>query len=288
MRGLIFFFFCPLLLAQSHWVDTASTVSIDVRMVEIYAAVLDHRGKNVTGLTANNFEVIEDGFPQRISVFQPGDTTLTTALLIDSTGSMLKDLPHVKNAVATLLNFMKPDDRIGLYAFASRLTTLQPFTQDRASVLRAVMRTRASGNTALFDALTQLSSDVSRVTGKRVILLFTDGADNCSVVSREAAVRNIKRIGIPVYAVAEGGALKSKPFMQCLTDICTGSGGLVFQARKADELARIFEIIARDLQHLYLIGYYPQETSSSPWHSISLRLPQLRDLKVRAKEGYWQ
>lgn len=232
MRGLIFFLFSPLLLAQNNLVEKTSTLSVNVRMVEVYASVLDQHGKHVHGLTADNFEVVEDGQPQKIRLFEPESAALTAALLIDTTGSMLKDLPHVKNAVSTLLTLMKPVDSFGLFSFNTRLTTIQPFTQDRAGALRAMMRTRAAGTTALFDALTQLSLEVSRLNGKKVILLFTDGADNASVVPKESAVRNIKKVGVPVYAVAQGEALTSRSLMQSLTEICTATGGMVFPSQE--------------------------------------------------------
>ncbi len=79
-------------------------------MVEVYASVMDGRGRPVPGLKADQFEVVEDGRPQPIRLFQPQSSSLTMALVIDTTGSMMRELPRVKNAVANLLGLMKPDD----------------------------------------------------------------------------------------------------------------------------------------------------------------------------------
>lgn len=267
-----------------------TTLSVNVRMVEVYASVLDSHGKHVLGLGKDQFEIAEDGQVQKVQLFESQAAALSTALLIDTTGSMLRDLPRVKNAVSNLLSLMKPEDSFGLFSFDTRLTILHPFSRDRASAMRALLRTRASGATALYDALTQLASEVSKSSGKKVILLFTDGDDNSSIMTREAAERNVKRVGVPIYAVAEGAALASKPLMKSLEEICRSTGGLIFQARKSDDLAHIFGEIGRDLQYLYLVGYYPSldHQRKTDWHRVSVRLPQHRDFKIRAKEGYWQ
>ena len=266
------------------------TLLVDVRMVEVYASVLDSHGKHVLGLEKDQFEIAEDGRPQKIQLFEPQTAALSTALLIDTTGSMLKELPHVKNAVSVLLSSMKPEDSFGLFSFTASLTILHPFSRDRAAAMRELLRTRAAGTTALFDALTQLALEVSKVNGKKVILLFTDGNDNSSHMTRETAVRNINRVGVPVYAVAKGDALASKPLMKCLEEICQSTGGRVFKAKKSEDLVRIFAEIGRELQHLYLMGYYPSldNPRKSDWHKVAVRLPEHRDFKVRAKEGYWQ
>jgi VWFA-related protein len=257
-------------------------------MVEVYAAVTDNHGRQVPGLKADQFEVIEDGTQQRIQLFEPYTSALTVALLIDTTGSMTRELPFVKNAVSKLLALMKPQDSFGLFSFSDRLTVLQPFTQDRQAATRALLRTRAAGRTALFDALTQLAPELSRVTGKKAILLFTDGDDNSSLLTRENAIRNIKRIGIPVYAVAQGEALGNKTLRKCLEEISEATCGISYEVKSQDDLAKIFDEIGRDLQHLYLIGYQPPTETKSDWHKITVRVRAQKGVKIRAKEGYWR
>src|SRR5262249_22258841 len=132
------------------------------------------------------------------SLFEPQTAKVTTALLIDCTGSMARQLSHIRDGVTRLLISSKPEDSFGLFAFSNRLRVLQSFTQNRSAVLKALLQTRAMGNTALFDSLAQLTHELSGVEGKRAILLFTDGDDNASVLSPDAAVESIKRMGIPL------------------------------------------------------------------------------------------
>jgi Ca-activated chloride channel homolog len=285
MRWLGLLLLCQPLLSQGLSGDPSS-LSVKVRMVEVYAAVLDHRGKHIPGLDPSQFEIMEDGQRQEISLFKPQAATVTAAILIDCTGSMARELPHVKNAVAGLLTAAKPEDSFGLFAFSNRLKVLQSFTQNRRAVLKALLETRAMGDTALFDSLAQLARELSGVDGKRAILLFTDGDDNASVLSPNAAVESIKRTGIPMYTIAQGQALKCPQLIKRLEEISKATGGLLFEVNRTEEIAKKFQEIEEDLQHLYLLGYYSSNQSNSDWRRIMVRLPHQRGAKIRAKEGY--
>lgn len=262
------------------------TISVRVRLVEVHAAVRDGRGHYLSGLQAGQFKVMEDGRPQSIHLFEAQSSAMTLALLVDTTGSMSKVLPHVKNAVAQLVTAMKPEDSVGLFSFRNRLGELQPFTQDHGAALRALLATRAAGSTALFDSLTQLAVVLSRTNGKKAILLFTDGEDNSSLLSMEQALQTVKRNGFPVYAVSQGSALEHKAMLARLREISEVTGGMAFEVRKPDEIATAFNQIGADLQHLYLLAYYPSVQEKSRWRKIDVLLPFQKGVKVRAKEGY--
>ena len=276
----------PEVQAQTNKVRT---LRINVRMVEVYTAVFDRGDRYVPGLAPKDFQIEENGQIQSIQAFESQTSALTIALLVDTTGSMLKPLPHVKNAVADLLSEIKPQDRFGLFAFNNRLQVLVPFTKDRRSALRALFRMRASGSTALFDSLAQLAPHLARVTGKKAILLFTDGEDTSSVLSMEDSVRTIKRVGIPIYTVFQGRALESQLLIDRLTDISDATGGVAVRIRRPEEISRVFTEIVKDLQNLYLLGYYPPaeiDSGNGGGRKISVRVPRHNDFRVRAKEGY--
>jgi Ca-activated chloride channel family protein len=264
----------------------ADTLSVRVRLVEVHAAVLDQKGRYLSGLNAGQFQLMEDGRPQKISLFEAQSSTMTLALLVDTTGSMAKVLPHVKNAVAQLVSAMKPEDSIGLFSFRNRLSVLQPFTRDHGATLKALLATRAAGSTALFDSLTQLAIELSGTNGKKAILLFTDGEDNSSLLSMQQALETVKRNGFPIYAVSQGSALQNKTMLNRLQEISRVTGGIAFEVRQMDEIATAFNRIAADLQHLYLLAYYPSVQENSRWRKINVVLPEQKGLKIRAKEGY--
>jgi Ca-activated chloride channel homolog len=273
-------------LEAQKFETTADTLSVRVRLVEVHAAVTDQRGRYLSGLQAGQFRVMEDGRPQAIHIFEAQSSALTLALLVDTTGSMAKVLPHVKNAVAQLVSAMKPEDSIGLFSFRNRLSVLQPFTRDHSAALKALLATRAAGSTALFDSLTQLAVELSRTNGKKAILLFTDGEDNSSLLSMEQALQTVKRNGFPIYAVSQGAALENKTMLKRLQEVSELSGGMAFEVRDSDEIGKTFSRVAADLQHLYLLAYYPSHQENLRWRTINVVLPEQKGLKVRAKEGY--
>lgn len=287
---LLFFLFLWAFQTTYHAKDPkVRTLRINVRMVEVYAAVFDERGRYIPGLTMNDFEIEENGQIQSVQSFESSSSALTLALLVDTTGSMLQPLPHVKNAVADLLTQIKPQDRFGLFSFNNRLKVLVPFTKNRRTALRALFRMRATGSTALFDSLAQLAPHLARVTGKKAILLFTDGEDTSSVLSMEDSVRTIKRVGIPVYTISQGRALKSRLLLDRLEDISDETGGVSFRIKRPEEIGSVFSEIVKDLQHLYLLSYYPLSESSSNnrrWRKISVRVRNSKGITVRSKEGY--
>jgi VWFA-related protein len=257
-------------------------------MIEVFASVSDDNGRPITNLQAQDFQVLEDNRPQQIKIFQPQSTAMTLALLVDTTGSMAADLPHVKNAVARLLSTVKPEDSIGLFTFANGLNKLSDFSTDRSVILGGILKTRAAGQTALFDSLAQLSRQLSRDGGKKAILLFTDGDDNSSVISLEASVKEVQRIGVPIYAVLYGRALNDANLFKRLETISVSTGGIPIKVRSSDEVVNAFARVGQDLQHIYLLGYQSDSESTADWRSIRVTLPTHPKLKLRAKEGYWR
>ena len=145
------------------------------RLVEVHATIRDRKGRYVEGLRREDFEVTDAGQPQRVETAEENRGGVSCALLLDTTGSMLGALPTVKNAILKLIDSFRPQDSVSVYSFASSLDKLSDFTTDRPVVKRAVLSTRASGRTALFDAVSVVSGVVSKREGMKAIVLFTDG-----------------------------------------------------------------------------------------------------------------
>lgn len=276
----------PRAASGQRFEEVGSNLSLRVRLVEVHAAVLDVRGRYLSGLRADQFRVMEDGRPQSVQIFEAQSSALTLALLVDTTGSMVKVLPHIKNAVAQMISAMKPEDTLGLFSFRDRLTALQPFTHDHQSVLKALLATRAAGSTALFDSLTQLAAELSRTNGKKAILLFTDGDDNSSQLSMEQALQIVKRHGFPIYAVSQGPALENKALLKRLQELSEFTAGMSFEVRTPDQIGRAFNRIGEDLQHLYLLAYYPSQQENPHWRKIEVTIPDQKGTRIRSKEGY--
>ena len=257
------------------------------RLVEIYATVQDQKGRYVDGLAKEQFSVLDEGEPQPILSFESEASALSCALVLDTTGSMQPALPSVKNAVVSFLDELRPADHAAAYAFNSSLNLLHDFTLDRGALKRAILRTRAGGQTALFDAIAQVTHDISRRPGKKVIVVFTDGGDNASVLRASGAILGARKAGIPVYTIAEGEALSNPDTMKLLRSIAEESGAQVYEARRLSDVNDLFQDILNNVEHTYMLSYKPPQAPSTKWRTIRLSVDGLKSYRLHAKEGYF-
>lgn len=271
----------PVTFAQDEVVFRA-----DSRLVEVYATIRDQNGRYLDGLPRDRFEVRDNGEVRPLEVFESNAEKFSCAVLLDTTGSMAAALPVVKNSVIRMIDELRDEDSVAIYSFSTGLNQLVDFTTDKAAAKQAVLRTRASGATALFDAVSELAREMSPRPGKKAMVVFTDGDDNASLLNIKAAVQRAKKAGVPVYAIAEGDALKSKGLLNELKDIAEMTGAQSYQAHKTSEIAGIFESITADLQHTYMLAYKPPPSADRRWRTIELTITGLKGGKVRSKEGY--
>lgn len=285
--------FCSLLLPLAMALpgrgqEPATTIKVQVRLVEVYASVHDQRGHFVDGLSRESFQILEDGKPQQIAAFDSTTQSLSCAILLDTTGSMNEALPRVKNSIVKLIDELGPEDSVAIYTFDQRLVVRQDFTTDKSAAKRAALRTRAEGATALFDALSEAAQELSQRSGKKVLILFTDGDDNSSALNANAAVARAKKAGVPLYTIAEGEATRSRNLRKLLDDLSQRTGGAAYEVKKPGEIEQVFHEISEDLRHLYLISYRPPEgTGDGKWRKIDLLIKGARDYHIRAREGYF-
>jgi len=264
------------------------TIKVNVHLIEVYATIFDHSGRYVDGLNRENFEVYEDGKPQHIASFETNTQGISCAILLDTTGSMAQALPRVKNSIVRFIDQLDDNDAVGIYTFDRNLVVRQEFTTDKDAAKRAVLRTRAEGETALFDALAEVSQEVAGRPGKKAIVVFTDGDDNASALSANAAINRAKKSGIPLYAIAEGEATHSANLKKVLEDLSQRTGGTTYQAKKPEDIETVFQDIAGDLRHLYMLSYQPAAASTDgKWRKIDLEVKGLKDYRMRAKQGYF-
>ncbi|HET9307114.1 MAG TPA: VWA domain-containing protein [Candidatus Sulfotelmatobacter sp.] len=268
--------------------DSLGTIKVNVRLVEVYATVLDHKGKFVDGLQSDNFQILENGRPQRISIFESNTDALSCAILLDTTGSMREALPRVKNSVVKLMDTLDPQDSVAVFTFDDHLSVRQDFTTDKDAAKRAVLRTRAQGSTALFDAISEASEELAKRRGKKALIVFTDGDDNSSLLTAGGAIAQARKVGIPLYAIAEGEATHSSELGKVLNELSENTGGVAYRVKKADEIEEIFQTIASNLRHLYLLSYKPLgDSSDGRWRKIDIQISGVQDYHLRAKQGYF-
>jgi Ca-activated chloride channel homolog len=278
----------PVLLLGAAGFPQDVTFKANVKLVEVYATVFDHAGHAIDGLTKEQFQLLDDGKPQAIRIFEPTSESISCALLLDTTSSMQAVLPESLNATRNFIRELRPGDSASLYAFNERLTELQEMTVDKAALNRALTRLRAGGRTALFDSVAQLAHQFEKRPGKKAIVALTDGGDNASVLNRESAARRARKAGVPVFAVAEGDALKDEASARLLRELAEATGGHMYKAKESKDLKRIFEEISRDLQNGYLLAFEPQnDASEESWHDLQVLVRDVGSpVRIRARTGY--
>jgi Ca-activated chloride channel homolog len=256
-----------------------------VNLVEVYTSVLDRSGEPVRGLVRDDFEILEDGVPQKIAAFTAGDFPLTVALALDRSFSMAgRPLATVKGATREFLGALRPADQAVVIGIGSQVMVLAHARTSRPEQLAAVEGLTAWGTTALHDAIIAAIESIDGASGRRALLILSDGDDRYSEASAVEAVARARSSNVMVYPVALG---KDRPAL--FAELSTLTGGQSFHARDLAGLNQILNRVALQLREQYLLGYSPSrpaEKGSNEWRSISVRVRK-PGLSVRARDGYY-
>ncbi|HUA87541.1 MAG TPA: VWA domain-containing protein [Bryobacteraceae bacterium] len=281
----------PAKIAAAQTSDGEENVTADFRaegrLVEVYATVTDSRGHYVDNVTPAQFSVLENGRPRPLVGFESRSAQLSLALLLDTTGSMYAALPALKAAALKLIGELRASDQIAVYGFDEKVHQLLPFSADKDAAGRAVLATRPIGETALYDALARVNLDLSARTGKKVIVVFTDGDDNASTLTAATAIQHAKAAGVPVYTIAEGAALTNPEYLKQLAEVSRATGGVSYAIRTPTEIRGVFEKISAELMHTYFFAFRPEPVESRAYQPIEVVVSGGKSLKVRARNGYY-
>jgi VWFA-related protein len=296
-----------LFAAQSQRPDEAGALRVDVRLVNVYATVIDTSGRYVDGLRQNDFIVEEDGRRQQLSHFDHNqDTPVSVGIVLDTSGSMISKLDTATDAIDRFLRTIHPDDDIFLMGFDSGTYLLQDFTSDRVKLRRALKYADAGGGTALYDALREGMKKVKQgANSKRAILLITDGQDTASESTFVQAREGVRESELLVYSLGIspspnagfGGGRSGIRFsardsvdMNVLRNFASDSGGRAYLISenmlggKNSEFDRILAQIAGELRSQYTLAYYPSHPDDGQFHNI--RVSTRYGYYVRARRGY--
>lgn len=259
----------------------------DGRVVEVYTTVTDSRGRYVDDLSAGQFSVLEQGTAKPVFAFEDHNAAVSVALVFDTTGSMVNTLPLLKAAAMQLVDDLRPIDSVAVYSFSESVNENQPFTTDKDAAKRAILKTHAAGNTALYDALVRVNRDLSSRGGKKVVIVFTDGSDNASMLTSSVSIERAKSRGIPIYTIAEGEALGQQELIGQLGRISQATGGSQFLIHRLSDIAPVFEKVSQELMHGYLVAFQPSPGDNHEWRQIEVVLGGTKGLQIRAREGFY-
>jgi Ca-activated chloride channel family protein len=250
----------------------------------VYATVTDQNGRAVKGLTEAEFTVLEDDVPQQISTFAGGDFPAAVALAVDRSFSMKGGpLTMAKTAGRAFIGSLRPDDRVMLISISGEVEVLAPIGTDRGPALQALQGLDPWSTTSLHDALIRSLDLLESESGRRAIVVLSDGEDRYSMAREEDVLDRARRSDVMMYPIAIG---RDRP--RLFVELAAVTGGRSFHLRDPKALQSTLQTIADDLRAQYLIGYQPSNPIAGEddrWRSITVHLNR-PGVTVRARSGY--
>lgn len=270
--------FTPLHLAFE---PVAAQFVARANLVEVHATVTDGTGRAVPGLQATDFVVEEDGERRSVEAFATGDASLSLAVAIDRSFSVPADvLSAVTAGVGTVVDRLPPGDRVMLLGIGSETDVLAPLDGDRDAVRAALSSLDRWGTTPLFDAVIQAIDAVQPASGRRALILVSDGVDRYSRARAADVVRYAREHDVLVYPVSIGRTGEA-----VWSEVAAVSGARAFHVRDAREVAVTLQAVIDELRQQYLLGYVPPANGRIGWRAIRVRVNR-PGARVRARDGY--
>jgi Ca-activated chloride channel family protein len=257
------------------------TFSTRVEAVRVDVLVTDG-GRPVRDLQPTDFDVFDNGVPQRVDLATFEQLPLNVVLALDVSHSVAgAPLDHLRAAGAVVLDGLKTSDRVALLTFSHVVTMRRDLSPDIANVRRAFDQVLASGDTSVIDGsyagLVMGESDV----GRSLLIVFSDGLDTSSWLDAGAVLESARRSDVVVYCVSASLATKNT----FLRDLSAITGGRLFEIESTRTLDAFFLTILDEFRQRYLLSYTPRGVSRDGWHRLEVRVKR-RDVAVRARPGY--
>ena len=184
-------------------VDAGDIIRVSTTLVTIPVSVMDRDGRYVPNLQKEEFRIWEDGVEQEVAFFQSVDKPFSVVLMLDTSPSTQFRLEDIQDAAISFINQLRPDDKVMVVSFNDNIKILSEFTTDRGKLRRAIERSRTDDGTRLYDAVDMvINQQLSRVQGRKAIVLFTDGVDTTSRrASFESNIMDAQELDALIYPV---------------------------------------------------------------------------------------
>jgi Ca-activated chloride channel family protein len=274
------------LIANARTKGVAVAEAVDVDVVQVTAVVTDEHNRFVSGLTMKDFRVFDDDRPQPLTTFASENIPLELVAAIDVSSSMADALPLVKQSATRFLDALGSTDQVTVLGFNDSIFTLARRSTDRVVRARAVERLGPWGGTALYDVIIRAADLLGRQSGRRAVVVFTDGDDQSSHAPMSSVVQRAEASDATIYMIGQGRAIDSRPLQQLMRQLASLSGGRAFFSDRTSRLESVFEEILEDLRHQYLLAFAPPDGArDGAWHRLRVEVPG-HQYTVRARQGY--
>ena len=272
-----------------------------IDLINVGATITDRKGNLVTALAVDDFEIFEDGKKQAIQYFAAGDPVdpdhpgppLHLGVLLDVSESMGEDIGFTKTAAIKFLNRLLDAVDIAVMDFDTEVRAARYSQNEFARVVERIRQKKASGFTALYDAIGVYLDGAAGQDGRKVMLLYTDGGDTRSAISYSDLIDLLKASDVTVYVI---GALEHQSTFtkndqrMKLQQIAEVTGGQAFFPVAVKELDAVYDKVVAQVRAQYTLGYVStNEKTDGIWRKIEIKVVRRegRDLRVRSRKGYF-
>ncbi|HEY1757474.1 MAG TPA: VWA domain-containing protein [Bryobacteraceae bacterium] len=315
--GLVFLV-VALALAQDR-----PTFKVKVDMVVLSFQITDSKGHYVNGLKPKDFRILEDGIPQKLNTFSEGDqppmtvaadgtmkpvvvtdaatveadspearaeTLLGTSVfvLFDTSNYMYRGFVYASDAIADFIRGLDRSDSVAVYTYSRNLSRAAPLSKERDTAIGGLRKAVAGDDSALYNALLLTLRDAAKVSGRKVVIVFSNGPDNASMVAPDDVRAVAEDEGIPIYVISTNDVSKDAISSNVFKRISTRTGGKTYFARTWQKQVEAFEAIREDLGNSYTVTYYPQTNPNEGFRKISVEVVTDvgKKYRVQSRPGY--
>jgi Ca-activated chloride channel family protein len=274
---------------------TQPGIAVKTELVVLPVRVIDGNGDSVSGLSLDNFRVLEDGRPQQISLFRREDTPVSVGLVVDHSRSMGPKLAEVAAAIFSFAQSSNPQDEMFVVDFNDSVSLEQPggnpFTHEPSELASAIAAVSADGQTALYDAVIEGLNHLQLAHGdKKALVIISDGGDNASRHKYADVLALARRSQTIIYSVGLVGADSQEENPGILRRLCNDTGGMAFFPEAKQAVVTATARIARALREQYTLGFVPDGTGSNQsFRKIKVKVsaPGRGKLRIQTRPGYF-
>lgn len=305
-----------------------SRILVNVVLVQLNVAVTDRKGNYISGLKPEDFAITEDKISEKIATFEEGNEptrrlvlsgpggkmvpqvvaqpgaesgadssgvvtgpmTLgsNVFILFDTSNYMYRGFVFAQDAIADFIRSLEGVSQVAFYSYSRDLSRAVQLTGDRSTVLRGVRSTVAGDDAALYNCLLMTVKDAAQFTGRKAIVVFSNGPDNASLVPPEDVAELAQSTGTIIYMVSTRDA-QAEPISTAVFErMSKATGGKAYFAKSWKDEKDAFSSIREDLAHLYSLSYYPQPNPNRGWRTIEVKLvgENAKKYRIRTRDGY--
>lgn len=277
--------FVLLLLCSFALASYAAQFSVKVDSVLINATVRDKKGSSLTELQPEDFQIFENGVPQKLNFFSRQDHPVSLAIVLDASKSMSAKAPQVRDACMAFIQTSNPEDEVFILSFNRQTYLHADFTRDHSELEEGLNNVFFWGDTALWNALlAAVEHHREGLLPRKVILAITDGENTTSASTYEKALQSLSRADLTLYFMVMGGDVHSASWKQ-VQELAEATGGECFLLKGPQEIQPVALELAKEIRHQYTLSYVSSLPPDGRWRPIQVRVLENKTRKDVVLEG---